>query len=287
MPSDIEIPFSKLPAPVRKYVYLFQGHQFLDRFAMGVMVAVTALALQGRGLGIGEIGSLFAIYAAVTLTAEQFKQLMQNQGAKGQQEQSRTIHGGPKTVWFTDVEGDVQTPEICVFSISNSCKFNNSGCIRLHAKCPLQWQFKVKDKWYNFRDFHSKELEEAFQDPANAEVTLSAINSNTSNDAIRAMIKILGTESWKADFESMAIEKLDKMEKFDIRRLSTFSSVRTKNKMATVFEWYFKDEYDAWIKYGKPNSASKTDHIPNVTCKDIEEKFELDKASSISFRLAM
>ena len=70
MPSDIEIPFSKLPAPVRKYVYLFQGHQFLDRFAMGVMVAVTALALQGRGLGIGEIGSLFAIYAAVTLTAE-------------------------------------------------------------------------------------------------------------------------------------------------------------------------------------------------------------------------
>ena len=70
MPSDIEIPFSKLPAPVRKYVYLFQGHQFLDRFAMGVMVAVTALALQGRGLGVGEIGSLFAIYAAVTLTAE-------------------------------------------------------------------------------------------------------------------------------------------------------------------------------------------------------------------------
>ena len=70
MPSDIEIPFSKLPAPVRKYVYLFQGHQFLDRFAMGVMVAVTALALQGRGLGIGEFGSLFAIYAAVTLTAE-------------------------------------------------------------------------------------------------------------------------------------------------------------------------------------------------------------------------
>jgi hypothetical protein len=37
---------------------------------MGVMVAVTALALQGRGLGVGEIGSLFAIYAAVTLTAE-------------------------------------------------------------------------------------------------------------------------------------------------------------------------------------------------------------------------
>ncbi|MEM6695974.1 MAG: MFS transporter [Pseudomonadota bacterium] len=54
----------------RRHVYFFQGHQFLDRFAMGVMVAVTALALQGRGLGVGEIGALFAVYAAVTLTAE-------------------------------------------------------------------------------------------------------------------------------------------------------------------------------------------------------------------------
>jgi len=70
MLSDTEIPFSKLPTPARQHVYLFQGHQFLDRFAMGVMVAVTALALQGRGLGVGEIGALFAIYSAVTLTAE-------------------------------------------------------------------------------------------------------------------------------------------------------------------------------------------------------------------------
>ncbi|MGB3556447.1 MAG: MFS transporter [Jannaschia sp.] len=51
-------------------MYLFQGHQFLDRFAMGVIVAVTALALHGRGLGVGEIGALFAVYAAVTMTAE-------------------------------------------------------------------------------------------------------------------------------------------------------------------------------------------------------------------------
>lgn len=37
---------------------------------MGVIVAVTALALQGRGLGVGEIGALFAVYAAVAMTAE-------------------------------------------------------------------------------------------------------------------------------------------------------------------------------------------------------------------------
>ncbi len=70
MVSNVDIPFAELPSSARRHVYLFQGHQFLDRFAMGVIVAVTALALQGRGLGVGEIGTLFAIYAAVTLTAE-------------------------------------------------------------------------------------------------------------------------------------------------------------------------------------------------------------------------
>lgn len=37
---------------------------------MGMTVAVTALALQGRGLGVGEIAALFAVYAAVTMLAE-------------------------------------------------------------------------------------------------------------------------------------------------------------------------------------------------------------------------
>ena len=70
MPSAVDVPFADLPAPARRHVYLFQGHQFLDRFAMGVIVAVTALALQGRGLGVRDIGALFAVYAAVTMTAE-------------------------------------------------------------------------------------------------------------------------------------------------------------------------------------------------------------------------
>lgn len=70
MVSDADIPFAKLPALARRHVYFFQGHQFIDRFAMGVIVAVTALALQARGLGVGEIGQLFAVYAAVTIMAE-------------------------------------------------------------------------------------------------------------------------------------------------------------------------------------------------------------------------
>ena len=70
MLSDADMPFAELPTPARRHVYLFQEHQFLDRFAMGMIVAVTALALQERGLGVGEIGALFAVYAAVTMMAE-------------------------------------------------------------------------------------------------------------------------------------------------------------------------------------------------------------------------
>jgi MFS transporter, DHA1 family, quinolone resistance protein len=70
MLSDADMSFAKLPTAARRHVYLFQGHQFLDRFAMGVIVAVTALALQGRGLGVSEVGALFSVYAAVTMMAE-------------------------------------------------------------------------------------------------------------------------------------------------------------------------------------------------------------------------
>ena len=70
MSAEADIPFTMLPASARRHVHLYQGHQFLDRFAMGVIVAVTALALRGRGLGVGEIGALFAVYSAVVLTTE-------------------------------------------------------------------------------------------------------------------------------------------------------------------------------------------------------------------------
>ena len=63
-------PVRSLPAPARRHVRLFQGHQFLDRLAAGLTVAATVLALQGRGLGVSEIGALFAIYAGTAMAAE-------------------------------------------------------------------------------------------------------------------------------------------------------------------------------------------------------------------------
>ena len=60
----------ELTPPARGHVRLFQGHQFLDRFAAGLTTVAAVLALQGRGLDVGQIGALFATYAAVAMAAE-------------------------------------------------------------------------------------------------------------------------------------------------------------------------------------------------------------------------
>jgi MFS family permease len=65
-----ELPFRDLPPGARRHVLVFQGHQFADRFAMGLTVAIVVLALQSRGLDVAQIATLFAIYAATTMLTE-------------------------------------------------------------------------------------------------------------------------------------------------------------------------------------------------------------------------
>ncbi len=49
---------------------MFQLHQFLDRFAMGLTVAVVALALTDRGIDLFQISLLFGVYSLTTMTLE-------------------------------------------------------------------------------------------------------------------------------------------------------------------------------------------------------------------------
>uniref|UniRef100_A0A6A7G5E3 Poly [ADP-ribose] polymerase n=1 Tax=Hirondellea gigas TaxID=1518452 RepID=A0A6A7G5E3_9CRUS len=217
----------------------------------------------------------------VTFTRSQFEKL--TIGSRASREASSSSGVG-MTVWFNHLEGDVEIPEICVFSIANTCKFKESGCKRLHAKCPLQWQFKNNDSWYNFREFHSKELEEAFQRPERDGVRLSAIDQERlqADKTFMNLQKLLGKHSWTADFDKMVIE--EGVNSQDIRRISTHSSVMSKSKMATVYEWYVKDECDDnWIKYGQVNTANKADCVPNITSDELEIQFTREKVAAIDF----
>lgn len=59
------------PSPAtQRHIRVFQTHQFLDRFAMGLTVAVVALALSDRGMDLIQISVLFGVYSLTTMTLE-------------------------------------------------------------------------------------------------------------------------------------------------------------------------------------------------------------------------
>ncbi len=70
MVSDTAYSFATLPAPARRHIRVFQVHQFLDRFAMGLTVAVVALALTDRDMDLFQIALLFGVYAVTTMAME-------------------------------------------------------------------------------------------------------------------------------------------------------------------------------------------------------------------------
>ncbi|MCG3267378.1 MFS transporter [Yoonia sp. I 8.24] len=70
MEAETEFSFAALNGTARRHIRVFQIHQFLDRFAMGLTVAVVALALTDRGMGVFQISLLFGVYSLTTMTME-------------------------------------------------------------------------------------------------------------------------------------------------------------------------------------------------------------------------
>ncbi|WP_353310550.1 MFS transporter [Shimia sp. NS0008-38b] len=70
MPADIAFSFHQLPRVAQRHIRVFQVQQFLDRFAMGLTVAVVALALIDRDMDLFQISLLFGVYAVTTMAME-------------------------------------------------------------------------------------------------------------------------------------------------------------------------------------------------------------------------
>jgi MFS family permease len=70
MATEIEFSLGALTGSARRHIRVFQIHQFLDRFAMGLTVAVVALALADRGLDLFQISLLFGVYSLTTMVME-------------------------------------------------------------------------------------------------------------------------------------------------------------------------------------------------------------------------
>ncbi len=83
MAAEIEFSFKALTDTARRHIRVFQLHQFLDRLAMGLTVAVVALALTDRGMDLFQISLLFGVYSLTTMAMElPFGGLADNIGRK-------------------------------------------------------------------------------------------------------------------------------------------------------------------------------------------------------------
>ena len=83
MVTEKEFSFQALTVSARRHIRVFQMHQFLDRFAMGLTVAVVALALMDRGMDLFQISLLFGVYSLTTMAMElPFGGLADNIGRK-------------------------------------------------------------------------------------------------------------------------------------------------------------------------------------------------------------
>ncbi|QEW23062.1 multidrug resistance protein [Marinibacterium anthonyi] len=83
MAFELEFSIAALTVPARRHIRVFQVHQFLDRFAMGLTVAVVALALTDRGMDLFQISMLFGVYSITTMAMElPFGGLADNIGRK-------------------------------------------------------------------------------------------------------------------------------------------------------------------------------------------------------------
>lgn len=70
MATETEFSLKGLTDTARRHIRRFQIHQFLDRFAMGLTVAVAALALTDRGMDLFQISLLFGVYSLTTMAME-------------------------------------------------------------------------------------------------------------------------------------------------------------------------------------------------------------------------
>ncbi|MBF9049157.1 MFS transporter [Roseobacter sp. HKCCD9010] len=83
MATETDFSFKTLTDRARRHIRVFQIHQFLDRFAMGLTVAVVALALTDRGMDLFQISLLFGVYSLTTMAMElPFGGLADNIGRK-------------------------------------------------------------------------------------------------------------------------------------------------------------------------------------------------------------
>ena len=181
-------------------------------------------------------------------------------------------------LWDEYVEETQYLPDLCVKFLNNTCPNDHKTCRNVHSKYPFLWQCEFMRQWMNFPEVHSKELESAFRIVQYDGVRLSSI------DAQMGKVLFDPNSEWKADFDRMCIQK--EMERMNIRRLSTVSSVLVNDSMATSYEWYFRDDKNKWIQYGTSTGNDNQESATTTSSNDLEKYLSVNKINKLDIQNA-
>ncbi|XP_068231333.1 uncharacterized protein [Palaemon carinicauda] len=179
------------------------------------------------------------------------------------------------------VEGNVENPEICIESLNFHCPDDRDGCSSLHAEKRWQWQILHKNEWHNLLQRQSDLLERSFQIVDKEQVVIPALDPSNSGQHSKELMDLLGEYNWRADFQQMVITQVNGEAIFHLRRLSTPSSGKLKNKYSSDFKW-FRHENESWVEFGQCvdiHSDSTTESgLPETTSHEIEKQYQKNQS---------
>ncbi|XP_064107868.1 protein mono-ADP-ribosyltransferase PARP12-like [Macrobrachium nipponense] len=187
----------------------------------------------------------------------------------------------PQSVWSHHLQGNVQIPEICYYSVEKQCRNRDGKCPRLHAEHHFHWQVKKEDSWFNFRHKHSLALERSFCDVTQDGVDLKEVDLPVPDDkSVDGLVAYVSLDTWHADFVTMTLRNSSVTKKLLIRRLCT-ENIPGKVIEASTFCWYFIDPNKVWVRYGDHDTKSHT--VSAISSDDIEKHYVENPTNPVVF----
>lgn len=191
-----------------------------------------------------------------------------------------------QTVWSHYLFGDTEINEICFYSVETMCKYESTGCKRLHSAHHFHWQISEQgSKWLNLRSFQVDCLERAFCDPAKDGETVPRLDPAKLDPSVNKLLTVLGRDNWQANFQSMIMANSNHSKILYLRRLCT-EHIAGKQIKPNIYQWFFLDKNKKWVKYGNVDTANETNLVSSVASNDIEKHFLKNQYVPLTFQNA-
>ncbi|XP_066288951.1 protein mono-ADP-ribosyltransferase PARP12-like [Branchiostoma lanceolatum] len=164
--------------------------------------------------------------------------------------------------------------EICIFNIRQRCSYKTL-CERWHCRMPYQWQYRAPgaDRWRHVGHDLNVMVEEAFCKVTEDSYSPVRLDGNTCAVNFTIMKAVVDCSPG------------DSRQEFEVRRLSTSSSVKSPpgHLFVTEWLWYWQDLGGTWVEYGQMNKSGEVRGTSSLSSKDIEEKYQDQQDADVTF----